>query len=119
MPTNHGIEEWDSPFQKSKESEVHVGDTIEVHSNNQLGYKKYLVVKDEDGEKGLRLIVSLEDDFNDEFNHNQSSRNSSHNSINSNKKRKLSSSRSSSNKKHKKTSKGGRKQNNRRKTHKK
>jgi hypothetical protein len=63
MSTNHGIEEWESPFQKSKENEVHVGDTIEVHSNNQLGYKKYLVVKDEDGVKGLRLLVSFEDEI--------------------------------------------------------
>jgi hypothetical protein len=38
-----------------------VGDTIEYITNNQLGYKKYKVILDENGKKGLKLIDSYDD----------------------------------------------------------
>ena len=42
-------------------SNIVVGDTIEYISNNQLGYKKYKVILDENGKKSLKLIDSYDD----------------------------------------------------------
>jgi hypothetical protein len=42
-------------------SNIVVGDTIEYITNNQLGYKKYKVISDENGKKGLKLIDSYDD----------------------------------------------------------
>ena len=39
-------------------SNIVVGDTIEYITNNQLGYEKYKVILDENGEKGIKLIDS-------------------------------------------------------------
>ena len=41
-------------------SNIIVGDTIEYITNNQLGYKKYKVISDENGKKGLKLIDSYD-----------------------------------------------------------
>ena len=41
-------------------SNIVVGDTIEYITNNQLGYKKYKVISDENGKKGLKLIDSYD-----------------------------------------------------------
>jgi hypothetical protein len=38
-------------------NEIHVGDTIEVIPNNQLGYKKYKVILDEKGEKAIYVLA--------------------------------------------------------------
>jgi hypothetical protein len=42
--TNWSIRENESPENYLEKPEVVVGDTIEILSNNQLGYKKYKVV---------------------------------------------------------------------------
>ena len=36
-----------------------VGDTIEYVSNNSMTYMKYLIVKDKNGEKTLKLVDSF------------------------------------------------------------
>ena len=41
-------------------SNIVVGVTIEYITNNQLGYKKYKVISDENGKKGLKLIDSYD-----------------------------------------------------------
>jgi hypothetical protein len=46
----------DTPYEKlNSNSNIMVGDTIEYFTNNQEGYKKYLVTS-ENGNKGLKLI---------------------------------------------------------------
>lgn len=37
--------------------EVNIGDTIEILSNNQLGYKKFKVVLDDAGKKSLKTLA--------------------------------------------------------------
>jgi hypothetical protein len=54
------IDEEVSVYEKVKDKDVDVGDTIEVISNNQEGYRKYKVINDL-GKKGLKLINSYDD----------------------------------------------------------
>ncbi len=55
--TNYTIDETQSPFTKLADSCVKINDTIEVVSNNQLGYKKFKVVLNSSGEKDLQIIA--------------------------------------------------------------
>ncbi len=55
--TNHILQETQSPFGYVERNDVQVGDTIEVVTNNQLGYKKYKVVS----ENGNKLLVTIAD----------------------------------------------------------
>lgn len=55
--TNWIIGENESPKSYLEKPEVVVGDTIEVVSNNQLGYKKYEVIL-ENGKKTLKILVA-------------------------------------------------------------
>ena len=117
MPkTNHSIGDSDSPWVEMNEEYVEIGDTISVDSNNQMGYKKYLVVKDEDGVKGLRLLVSFKDEiYEDEpRSSSSSSQGDKKRKRSSSGKRSSSSKRSSSkgSKKQRKTSRGGKSQKN-------
>lgn len=54
--TNHILQETQSQFGYVERNDVHLGDTIEVVTNNQLGYKKYKVVS-ENGNKSLVTIA--------------------------------------------------------------
>ena len=55
--TNHILQETQSPFGYVGRNNVVAGDTIEVVTNNQLGYKKYKVVI----ENGNKLLVTIAD----------------------------------------------------------
>ena len=57
--TNHTIYEGDgqTPESKLQENDVVVGDTIEVLTNNQLGYRKYRVILDANNNKSLSTIA--------------------------------------------------------------
>jgi hypothetical protein len=55
--TNHILQETQSPFGYVDRNNVIAGDTIEVVTNNQLGYKKYKVVI----ENGNKLLVTIAD----------------------------------------------------------
>jgi hypothetical protein len=70
--TNWSIRENESPENYLEKPEVVVGDTIEILSNNQLGYKKYKVVL-KNGNKTLKTLADWgaeiyegEDDEDDE-----------------------------------------------------
>ena len=54
--TNWTIRENESPENYLEKPEVVVGDTIEILSNNQLGYKKYKVVL-KNGNKTLKTLA--------------------------------------------------------------
>ena len=54
--TNFRIEESENAEDYLVKPEVLVGDTIEIMSNNQLGYKKYKVVLS-NGNKSLRILA--------------------------------------------------------------
>ena len=60
MSTNHVIGEEVSVYERVKDKDVDVGDTIEVISDNQEGYRKYKVVNNL-GKKELKLINSYDD----------------------------------------------------------
>jgi hypothetical protein len=60
MATNHTVGEEVNVYERVKDNDVDVGDTIEVISDNQEGYKKYKVVNNL-GKKGLMLINSYDD----------------------------------------------------------
>ena len=61
MSSNHVLYEDDvSVYEKVRDKDVDVGDTIEYIPNNQQGYKKYKVIN-ELGKKGLKLINSYDD----------------------------------------------------------
>jgi len=47
----------DSELRTNKK--INVGDTIEYSSNNGMTYMKYLIVKDKNGEKTLKLVDSF------------------------------------------------------------
>jgi hypothetical protein len=68
--TNWTIEENDSINEYLERPEVQIGDTIEIASNNQEGYKKYKVITDADGNKDLRTIadwsIGLHEERNNE-----------------------------------------------------
>ena len=66
--TNWQIEESESVYEYLERPEVKVGDTIEIHSNNQLGYKKYKVVLGENNNKDLRTIADWSMDIFEEPN---------------------------------------------------
>lgn len=51
------IEESESVQEQLNKQEVKIGDTIEVMTNNQLGYKKYRVALDFDREKKLEIVA--------------------------------------------------------------
>ena len=55
--TNWTIYENQSPQGYMLKPDVKIGDTIEVMSNNQLGYKKFKVVEDKNGGKDLETIA--------------------------------------------------------------
>ena len=57
--TNWRIEESESSESYLEKPEVVVGDTIEIMSNNQLGYKKYKVIL-ENGNKTLKTLADWE-----------------------------------------------------------
>ncbi len=70
--TNWDIEEHESAHEYLEKPDVKVNDTIVVNSNNQLGYKKYKVILDSDGNKSLQTLADwgadiYEDDNNDEI----------------------------------------------------
>jgi hypothetical protein len=58
MSINHTIDESENIYEKINEENVSVGDTIEIMSNNQQGYKKYKVIIKE--EKDIELIDSYD-----------------------------------------------------------
>ena len=60
MSTNHVVGEEVSVYERVKDKDVDVGDTIEVISDNQEGYRKYKVVNNL-GKKELKLINSYDD----------------------------------------------------------
>jgi hypothetical protein len=60
MSTNHVVGEEVSVYERVKDKDVDVGDTIEVISDNQQGYRKYKVVNNL-GKKELKLINSYDD----------------------------------------------------------
>ena len=60
MSKNHMVGEEVSVYERVKDSDVDVGDTIEVISDNQQGYRKYKVVNNL-GRKELKLINSYDD----------------------------------------------------------
>jgi hypothetical protein len=66
--TNWQIEENDSVYEYLERPEVNIGDTIEIMSNNQLGYKKYKVILGENGDKDLRTIADWSLDIFEEHN---------------------------------------------------
>jgi hypothetical protein len=55
--TNWTIYENQSPQGYMSNPDVKIGDTIEVMSNNQLGYKKFKVVAGNNGGKDLETIA--------------------------------------------------------------
>ena len=59
MSKNHMVGEEVNVYERVKDRDVDVGDTIEVISDNQQGYRKYKVVNDL-GKKGLKLIDSYD-----------------------------------------------------------
>ena len=59
---NHIIHEKDGKTIDSElrtNEKINVGDTIEYLSNNSMTYMKYLIVKDKNGEKTLKLVDSF------------------------------------------------------------
>jgi hypothetical protein len=60
MPKNHFIDEEENVYERIKDNDVMEGDTIELISNNQQGYKKYKVVNNL-GEKDVELISTYDD----------------------------------------------------------
>jgi hypothetical protein len=62
MAMNHIIHEKDGKTIDSElrtNEKINVGDTIEYLSNNSMTYMKYLIVKDKNGEKTLKLVDSF------------------------------------------------------------
>lgn len=62
MSLNHIIHEKegktiDSELRTNKK--INVGDTIEYLTNNSMTYMKYLIVRDKNGEKTLKLVDSF------------------------------------------------------------
>lgn len=53
---NWQIQEHDRIYDFLQKNQVNVGDTIEIMSNNQLGYKKYKVILDKNNNKNISLI---------------------------------------------------------------
>jgi len=60
MSTEHRIGEEEDIYERVKDKDVDVGDTIEIISNNQQGWKKYKVINNL-GKKGLKLISTYDD----------------------------------------------------------
>jgi hypothetical protein len=60
MSKNHVVDEEVNVYEIVKDNDINEGDTIEVISNNQQGYKKYKVVNNL-GKKELELIESYDD----------------------------------------------------------
>jgi hypothetical protein len=44
-----------------RNTNIKIGDTIDYISNNQLGYKKYKVILNKNGEKDLTIIKTYDD----------------------------------------------------------
>lgn len=66
--TNHRVDESVDIMEYLEKPEVKEGDTIEVISNNQLGYRKYKVVLDKDGKKDTETIADWGMDLYEEDN---------------------------------------------------
>jgi hypothetical protein len=64
--TNWTIQESESAYEYVGRPTVQVGDTIEIASNNQEGYRKYKVIMDADGNKDLRTIADWSIGFYEE-----------------------------------------------------
>jgi hypothetical protein len=64
---NHSFHEGDNVWKEFKEhpEEYNVGDTITYTPNNQMGYAKYEVVLDDNGNKDLDEIDSYDKQMND------------------------------------------------------
>jgi hypothetical protein len=60
MSKNHVVEDTSEAYEKVNDNDVNEGDTIEVITDNQEGYKKFEVV-DNLGIKELKLINSYDD----------------------------------------------------------
>ena len=61
MPVNHVVWEPNIPAQLLQSHIVEVGDTIEYITNNQIGYKKYRVVRNHEGNKSMVVISTYYD----------------------------------------------------------
>ena len=57
---NWNVSEGNSAYEKMKEGQVKLGDTITMITNNQQGYVKYEVIMNEKGKKALRMIDSYD-----------------------------------------------------------
>lgn len=56
--TNHVIGERENAnLYLANNPEVNIGDTIEIETDNQEGYKKYKVISGENGKKDLKTIA--------------------------------------------------------------
>ena len=69
--TNWQIEYNENVYDYIENPQVHVGDTIEIMSDNQLGYKKYKVILGKNGNKDLRTIADWSLDIFEEDNNEQ------------------------------------------------
>lgn len=58
--TNHTINESQTPQSKMEENDVKIGDTIEVLTDNQEGYKKFKVISGNNNKKTLETIEDWE-----------------------------------------------------------
>ena len=66
--TNWQIEENESVYEYLKKPDVNVGDTIEIMTDNQEGYKKYKVISGENGNKDLKTIADWSSDIYEDQN---------------------------------------------------
>ena len=60
------MQEWeiydgDNPYDYLEKNidKIKIGDAIKISYDNQLGYKRYEVISDENGKKDLKLIADL------------------------------------------------------------
>lgn len=67
--SNWRISEIESAENYLERPDVMVGDTIEILSNNQLGYKKYKVVI-ENGNRTLKILADWGNDIYEDENEN-------------------------------------------------
>lgn len=62
MSTNYIIHEKEGKtidMELRTNKKINIGDTIEYLTNNGMTYMKYLIVKDKNGEKTLKLVDSF------------------------------------------------------------
>ena len=59
-PKNWAVYEGENPYKQMRKGMVKLGDTITMHTNNQMGNLKYEVIMNKKGKKDLKVIDSYD-----------------------------------------------------------